>query len=119
MKAIKITTNGNEREALCNMTKMFIATLECSPTNVGYINSVILKNWYKKLEEKMPYLQGEKVITISLECMSIFIVCADAFCEQLPPFEYTMCSQLIEMIHKAVQTDKTIMSNYRNKMQKY
>lgn len=118
MKGIKIKMNNNERDALCNMTRMFIACLELSPTNVGYINSIVLKNWFKKLEEKIPYLQGERSITINLECMSIFQVCANAFLDKLPPYEYTICLQLIEMIDKAVSQDKTIMSNYQKKLQK-
>ena len=50
--------------------------------------------------------------------MSIFQVCANAFLDNLPPYEYSICLQLIEMIDKAVRQDKTIMSNYQKKLQK-
>ena len=50
--------------------------------------------------------------------MSIFQVCANAFLDNLPPYEYSICLQLIEIIDKAVRQDKTIMSNYQKKLQK-
>lgn len=112
MKALKLKMTEGEREVFCNMTRMFIASLECSPTEVGYINSIILKNWFEKLEKKMPYLTGDRTISIGLELMTIYKVCGDAFCEKLPPYELSICLQLIEAIHRAVEVDKAIMRRF-------
>jgi uncharacterized protein YybS (DUF2232 family) len=113
MKALKLKMSEGEREGFCNMTRMFIAALECSPTEVGYINSIIMKNWFEKLEKKMPYLTGDRTISIGLELMTIYKVCSEAFCENLPPYEYTICLELIEAIHKAVEADKAIMRRFQ------
>lgn len=112
MKALKLKMTEGEREGFCNMTRMFIAALECSPTEVGYINSIIMKNWFEKLEKKMPYLTGDRTIGIGLELMTIYKVCCDTFCDKLPAYEYSICLELIEAIHNAVEADKAIMKRF-------
>lgn len=120
MKSIKLKMTPQEVRGLANLSKMLIGALECSASHVAYINSRVLFEFYKKLEEKLPYFKAPVTITIGLEKMSIFALASSSanIVENLPPYEYMLLSQIVEAIDVAVREDKRAIEAYRNQMEK-
>ncbi len=120
MKSIKLKMTPQEIKGLSNLSKMLIGAMENSQSHVAYINSKVLFEFYKKLEEKLPYFKAPVTITIGLEKMSIFALASSSvnIVENLPPYEYMILSSISEAIDVAVREDKRAIEAYRNQIER-